>query len=189
MVSAHPDIGFRPLTRDDFGALARWLATPDVARWWHQEFDAAALERDFGPGIDGAEPGDNLVVLADGVPIGLVQRCRIADYPEYLREFEPVIGAVPPTAYTIDYLIGVPELIGRGLGPAIISSVSADTFDRHDDAQMLLVPVVAANRRSWRALEKAGFRIVASGDLVPDNPIDDPAHHILRLERPGAAAR
>ncbi|GGF33592.1 GNAT family N-acetyltransferase [Williamsia phyllosphaerae] len=188
MVIAHPDIGFRPLTRDDFELLARWLATPDVARWWHQEFDGAALERDFGPGIDGAEPGDNLVVLVAGTPVGLVQRCRIADYPEYLHEFEPVIGAVPPTAYTIDYLIGVPELIGRGLGPVIIASVSADTFDRYGDAQTLLVPVVAANRRSWRALEKAGFRIVASGDLVPDNPIDDPAHHILQLDRPADAS-
>jgi aminoglycoside 6'-N-acetyltransferase len=47
--------------------------------------------------------------------------------------------------------------------------------------------VVAANTASWRALEKAGFRRVASGDLPPDNPVDDPLHHVLRIDRPAAS--
>ena len=61
--------------------------------------------------------------------------------------------------------------------------VAADTFARFPEATEILVPVVAANRASWRALEKAGFAIVASGDIPPDNPVDDPRHHVLRRTR------
>jgi len=32
----------------------------------------------------------------------------------------------------------------------------------------------------------AGFRIVARGELEPDNSIDDPSHEILRLDRPSS---
>jgi aminoglycoside 6'-N-acetyltransferase len=51
-------------------------------------------------------------------------------------------------------------------------------------ATCIVVPVVSANRASWRALQKAGFRTAARGDLVPDNPVDDPSHEILWLDRP-----
>ncbi|KQR97643.1 hypothetical protein ASG12_16300 [Williamsia sp. Leaf354] len=182
-VSSQSTFTFRPVTRADYALVGGWLALPEVERWWNQAHDPASLEKQFGPVIDGETPAEDLVVEADGRPIGLLQRCRIADFDEYADELAPVIGPVGTTTYTIDYLIGVPELLGRGIGPGIITAASADTFARHPDAERIVVPVVAANRRSWRALEKAGFRIVASGELTPDNPIDDRAHHILALDR------
>jgi aminoglycoside 6'-N-acetyltransferase len=48
----------------------------------------------------------------------------------------------------------------------------------------LVVPVNSANERSWRALLRAGFRLVARGELDPDNPIHDRAHEVLRIDRP-----
>jgi len=48
----------------------------------------------------------------------------------------------------------------------------------------VLVAVVAANTASWRALEKAGLRRIATGEMSPDNPIDDPLHVIYRIDRP-----
>jgi aminoglycoside 6'-N-acetyltransferase len=44
--------------------------------------------------------------------------------------------------------------------------------------------VSSANQASWRALLAAGFRLVARGELEPDNPIDDRRHEILRVDRP-----
>lgn len=41
-----------------------------------------AVERDFGAGVRGEEPGGDLVVSQDGHPIGLLQRSVIGDYPE-----------------------------------------------------------------------------------------------------------
>ncbi len=54
----------------------------------------------------------------------------------------------------------------------------------HPDLGDVVVPVNVDNVASWRALEKAGFHKVAIGNLEPDNPIDRPLHHILRIERP-----
>lgn len=51
-------------------------------------------------------------------------------------------------------------------------------------ACLIVVPIVAGNRASWRALEKAGFVRIAEGDLLPDNPVDPPAHVVYRLDRP-----
>ena len=91
---------------------------------------------------------------------------------------------VPDGALTIDYLLGDPATYGKGLGSAMIVAMASRSFDEFADAPTVLVSVVAANAASWRALEKAGFRRVAEGNLEPDNPVDDPLHYILRLDRP-----
>ncbi|MBE7161873.1 MAG: GNAT family N-acetyltransferase [Williamsia herbipolensis] len=178
-------ITFRPLRRADFPTLARWLSDDRVHRWWFQGHDDAALERDFGPQIDGTEPGEDLVVEVDGRDVGLLQRSRIHDFPEDVAALEPVVGPVPETAWCLDYLIGAETDRGHGLGPRMVTAAVDDTFSRYPEATEILVPVVAANRASWRTLEKAGFVIVASGDIPPDNPVDDPRHHVLRRIRTG----
>lgn len=174
---------FRRVTRADFPLIAGWLAQPPVARWWNHEWTPEALERDFGPSIDRAEPNEDWLALLAGSPVGLVQRSRVADYEENLRDFASVVP-VPEGAVTLDYLVGDPTAHGRGLGSAMIAAMVARTWADHPDAPCVLVAVVAANTGSWRALEKAGFRRVGSGDLEPDNPVDDPLHHIYRVDRP-----
>jgi aminoglycoside 6'-N-acetyltransferase len=181
--SGTPEFTWRPVRAGDFPLLARWLAQPHVARWWHHEVTPAAVARDFGPTVRGEEPNEDLLVSAAGRPVGLVQRCRWADYPDYAAEIAPLLTP-PAGAMTIDYLIGEPELIGRGLGPAMIAAVVAATWTDHPGASCVIVPVAVANHASGRALEKAGFRRVASGLLPPDNPIDDGRHHVYRIDRP-----
>ncbi len=83
-------ITFQPLTREDFPLLARWLAEPLVARWWNHETSPEAVERDFGPSIDGADVTELFLVAFAGRPIGLVQRYPIAAYPEYVDEFASI---------------------------------------------------------------------------------------------------
>lgn len=176
-------VEFRRVTRADFALLSRWLAAPPVARWWNHEWSRGAGERDFGPSVDGTEPNQDWLAVVDGRPVGLVQRSRVSDYAENLADFSSLV-AVPEGALTIDYLLGDPAAYGKGLGTAMIAAFVARSFDEFPDAPTVLVSVVAANVASWRALEKAGFRRVAEGDLAPDNPVDDPLHYILRLDRP-----
>ena len=176
-------VEFRRLERADFPLLARWLASDPVRRWWCHEWSAEAVERDFGPSADGLEPNEDWLALLDGEPVGLVQRSRVAEYEENVRDFGSLVE-VPPGAVTLDYLLGDPERMGRGLGTATIAAMVVKTWRDLPDAPAVLVAVVAANTASWRALEKVGFRRVASGDLRPDNPVDDPLHHVYRLDRP-----
>jgi aminoglycoside 6'-N-acetyltransferase len=177
---------FRRLARADFPLLAGWLANPHVARWWNHETTPDALERDFGTAADGREPSEDLLVLDDGKPIGLVQRSKLADYPEYLTEFQ-ALTEVPAEAATIDYLIGASADTNRGVGTAMITALVAETWTAYRDTDAILVAVVAGNRPSWRALERAGFHRVAAGPMEPDNPIDDPLHYVYRIDRPQRA--
>lgn len=173
---------FRPTARSDFPMLAAWLADPDVHRWWHHETSPEALERDFGPVIDGEEPAEDFIALIDGGPRGLIQRCRWDDYPEEAEELAAILP-IPTAAMTIDYLIGDSSYRGRGVGTVLIEAFVAKLWSDCPETNVILVPVSAGNISSWRALEKAGFARVASGDLEPDNPIDPPLHHVLRLDR------
>jgi aminoglycoside 6'-N-acetyltransferase len=175
-------VEFRPLRRADFPLLARWLEEPRVARWWNRETTPGALERDFGPAIDGREPGDVFVAALDGRPFGIVQRYFYADYPDDLTALA-AICEVPAGAIGIDYLIGEPDLQGHGVGPAMIAAFVEATWRTVPGAGAVLVPVAAGNRGSWRALERAGFERIAEGELPPDNPIDPPDHVVYRRER------
>jgi aminoglycoside 6'-N-acetyltransferase len=174
---------FERLTRDDFGLLARWLAEPHVARWWNHDPSPAAVERDFGDTADGREPSKDFLALHDGAPIGLIQYCRFHDYPDYVAEMADVYP-VHDGAASIDYLIGDPAKIGRGLGTELIANFVERVWMHEPDTTHLVVPVNSANIASWRALCAAGFRLVARGELEPDNPRDDRLHEILRIDRP-----
>ncbi|WP_030667669.1 GNAT family N-acetyltransferase [Streptomyces rimosus] len=177
-------ITWRRLTEDDFPLVRRWLEQPHVARWWHHETSPEAVARDFGPVARGEEPSEDLLVLLDGRPLGLVQRSRFADYPDYRAELA-ALTEVPGEAVTLDYLIGDPDQAGRGLGPRMVRAVVRATWHDHPRAPAVLIPVPAANRASWRALEKAGLHRVAQGELEPDSPTAGRAHYVYRVERPG----
>ncbi|GAA2338719.1 GNAT family N-acetyltransferase [Dactylosporangium salmoneum] len=174
---------WRHVTEDDFPLLARWLAEPHVARWWNHECSAEAVARDFGPSLRREEPNEDLLAHLDGAPLGLLQRSFVHDYPEYVADLAPLVD-VPLRAMTIDYLIGDPGDVGRGLGPAMIRSALGRIWAEFADAECVLVAVHADNVPSWRALEKAGLSRAASGEIEPDNPVDDRRHHVYRVDRP-----
>ncbi|MGY1749542.1 GNAT family N-acetyltransferase [Modestobacter sp. SYSU DS0511] len=179
---ALPAVELRPLTRADFGLLGRWLAEPLVARWWHHEWGPDAVERDFGPCVDGTEPTQVHLGVHAGDPFGLVQLYAFPAYPEYVAELAPVCH-VPPGALSIDYLVGEPAARGRGLAAAMIAAAVARGFAEHPDAQDVLVPVALGNTASWRALQRAGATWYAAGELAPDNPVDPPDHVVHRFTR------
>ena len=174
---------WRAVTPDDFPLLARWLAAPHVARWWDHETSAEAVERDFGPSARGEEPNEDLLVVLDGVPLGLLQRSFLHDYPEYADELTAIVE-VPRRAMTIDYLIGEAGAVGRGLGTQMIRSALERLWGEHRDAECVIVAVHADNVASWRALERAGLTRVGEGELEPDNPVDDRRHFVYRVDRP-----
>ncbi|MBS4103103.1 GNAT family N-acetyltransferase [Tsukamurella paurometabola] len=190
-------ITFRRVTRADFPLLASWLAEPHNRRWWHHETSPEAIERDFGPSVDGAEPSQDWLGLEAGngaggpaprddarTPFGLIQRQRWIDYAD-----EPETAAVAslvdlgPADYGIDYLIGSPAATGRGLGTAMIAAMCEVIFTELG-GERVVVSVAAGNRRSWRALERAGFTLVGHADIPPDNPVDPPDHVVYALSRP-----
>ena len=170
----------RPLRRSDFPLLAQWLAEPLVARWWNE--DPAAVEAQYGPCVDGADPTAVYLGVRGGEPFGLVQVHRFDDEPDSLADLSAVCP-VPEGALSIDYLVGLPEARGRGLGAALIAAAVARGFADHPDARDVLVPVARGNEASWRALRRAGATWYADGELTPDNPVDPRDHVVHRFMR------
>jgi len=94
-------LSWRPLIAGDLPMLADWLGEPQVARWWNQESTLEAVERDFGASTRGEEPGEDLLVLLDGRPIGLLQRSVICDYPRISRNSRQLSRCQPaPSSLT-----------------------------------------------------------------------------------------
>jgi aminoglycoside 6'-N-acetyltransferase len=176
-------ISFVPLTRSDFDLVTRWLAEPAIERWWHDDSSPAGIEAQYGPSIDGLDPTQVFIAWLDDQALGLIQRYRVDDEPEFGAELKAACD-IPPGALSIDYFVADPARRGRGLGSHMIAALVADAWSAYPDAPAVIVPIAAANRRSRRALERAGFRWIASGQLTPDNPIDPPDHEIYRIDRP-----
>ena len=178
-----PTVVLRPLTRADFPLLCRWLAEPLVARWWAHESTPEAVERDFGPSLDGEDVTALYVGEVAGQPVGLVQVYPIEACPEYVTELAPVCE-VPVGALSIDYLVGEPTARGRGIGAGLIAAAVARGFADHPEAADVLVPVALGNVASWRALQRAGATWYGAGEMEPDNPADPRDHLVHRFTRP-----
>lgn len=175
------EVVLRPLTRDDFGLLGGWLREPLVAEWWHDDPDPEALERQYGPAIDGADPARLRIGSVDGVPVGFVQWYRLADEPAYAAELEPLLP-VPEDAWSLDHLVGSPEHRGRGIGTALVRAALAEI-----GPAPVIVPVHADNAASAGVLRRAGFTVAAEGELEPDNPAHS-RHHVVLVRAGGTRA-
>jgi aminoglycoside 6'-N-acetyltransferase len=179
----HPDqvpIAFRAISRSDFPRVSRWLSAPHVAVWWRHPHDDAVVEAEFGPVVDGRDPTGVFIVEDDGHDVGLIQRYRLDDDPQW--EQAVAVGSSPRPAVGIDYLIGEESRIGHGLGPRIIARFVDITWERFPDVVAVVVAVQQANTRSYRALEKAEFEREWSGVLQSVDPSDTgPSHVYVRL--------
>ncbi|HWD65376.1 MAG TPA: GNAT family N-acetyltransferase [Solirubrobacteraceae bacterium] len=163
---------FRELRREDLPILSSWRSSEHVARWWGEPAD---LETEY---FGTADPVDYFVALRDGRPIGLVQHYRWADFPGEAES----IGATADEI-SIDYFLGDANLIGAGLGPAMLEAF-LDQVVRPGSARGVRLDVAEANRRSWRCLEKLGFRREQEGVLVEGEP---GPHYVYALGLPGRA--
>jgi aminoglycoside 6'-N-acetyltransferase len=173
-----PDVSFRPLGRDDFPLLGAWLAEPDVQRWWMERSDPEGVEATYGPAVDGDERTELFVIVEGGRDIGMIQRYRLRDHPEWER----AIGI--DDAAGIDYLIGGTADRGRGVGSAAIAAFTEDTFGAYPETAVVVAAPQQANVASWRALEKAGFTRVWEGMLDSDDPADAGPAYVYARRRP-----
>jgi aminoglycoside 6'-N-acetyltransferase len=143
---------------------------PHVEPWWREPYDAGSIEKSYGACVDGLDPTELFVIEREGRPTGFIQCYLLDDNPSWKSSLAPT--GEHEKAVGIDYLIGDEALTGIGLGPEIIYAFVELTWHRYPSASEIVVAVQQDNRRSWRALEKAGFERTWSGDLESDDPSD-----------------
>lgn len=148
---------------DDLELVRGWLALPHVARWY---LAGSTLEHELDElrqCIAGEQPTHVLVVHEQGRPIGWCQWYLCSDYPDYAAD----VGAEPGDI-GIDYAIGAPARIDKGVGTSLIAALIAYIRQRQPAAGLLADPE-AANIASRRVLEKNGFELVRESVLASES--------------------
>ena len=150
---------FRPLVAADLELCARWLSAEHVRPWWETPADLPAYF------LDEREPVRRYLALLDGRPIGFLQSYRWADHPA-----EAAAVAAEPGEVGLDYLIGELELVGQGVGPAMLAAFLDQLAFADQAVTGVRVDVSPGNRRSWRCLQKVGFHRVGPAGPMPGEP-------------------
>jgi aminoglycoside 6'-N-acetyltransferase len=163
-------IAFQPLRKDNLPLVRAWLEREHVRRWWRDALDDSVAE--YEQAIDGLDPTDHYLIVVDGRPVGMIQTYLVADHPDW-----EAIVQVGEGVAGVDLLLGEEELTGRGLGPQALEAFAEDVVFANPATHACVAAVDEANRRSWRAFEKAGFR------YVRDVEEDGRPHRLMRLDR------
>ena len=153
VVDRDPRVTVRDMTRGDLRDLTRWRAQPHVARWWASDGEPTydAVERRYGPRIDGETPSRMWVLEVNGRSVGFGQHYRIADYPDY------ALLVPDPAAIGVDYAIGEPDWTGRALGSRMIWAWALRARATYPEAPVFFAAPDHRNAASRRVLAKAGF--------------------------------
>jgi aminoglycoside 6'-N-acetyltransferase len=136
---------FRAARPDDLRLLRAWLRTPEVARWWGDpDEQAAMLEEDL------TEPGMVMrIVSFDAKPFAYAQDYAVDRWPQ------PHFAGLPPGSRAIDSFIGEPEMIGRGHGSVYLRLLAERL--QAEGAPAVAIDPAADNMRARRGYAKAGF--------------------------------
>ena len=178
------EVSFRPLEEDDLPRVGSWLRQEHVRRWWADPSLQPAVEAKYLPRITGDEPTQVFVIEWDGRPVGFIQRYRIDDYPDWSRSLAPASRSFTNAA-GIDYLVGEPDLVGRGIGALAIRRFSRLVFDDLSDVDTIVATPQRANQASCRALEKAGYHLAWTGMLDSADASDAGVASVYLLARGG----
>lgn len=143
------------MTAADLDLVRAWLTEPHVAKWYLSGSTIEQEIADLEKSVTDEEPTHALVVVEDGRDVGWCQWYRCMDYPEHAQ----AVGA-EPNDIGLDYALGDPTRIGRGVGTALIGVLAAHIRKRHPGAGLIADPE-AANQASRRVLEKNGFVLQA----------------------------
>jgi aminoglycoside 6'-N-acetyltransferase len=152
---------------EDLTLVAGWLEEPHVSRWY---LAGSSVEReidDLLAGITGEQAVNALIVTHDEEPIGWCQWYLCHDDPDWAQDIGAGAGDVG-----IDYAVGSPAHVGRGIGTALIAELLRTVRAGHPSAAVFADPD-ERNTASRRVLEKNGFELV---DIrpIPSELTDDP---------------
>jgi RimJ/RimL family protein N-acetyltransferase len=143
----------RPMTPGDFPEVGRWVNEPHVARWWGEETRTEAEVADhYGPALRGEDPTRVWVWEVNGRSVGFAQDYRVSDHPDY------AVLCSHPDAVGVDYGIGEPAFVGRGLGTSLLWVFLRDiVWPAYPDVAEFFAAPDHRNAASRRVLIKLGF--------------------------------
>lgn len=147
-------VSLRPMTRGDLPELARWRRAEHVRRWWvdAEEPTDEFIASKYADDVDGRTPTRLWVVEVHGRSVGMVQDYRIRDHPDF------ALLTPDPDAVGLDYLIGEPAYVGRGIGTLMLWAWLRRVPRRFPDVRHCFAAPDHRHEASLRLLDRVGFR-------------------------------
>lgn len=149
-------IKLRQFEDKDIDTFRKWLYLPHVAKWYHEPedwMDEVKQRKDKYSFVN------HFIVEYDIKPIGFCQ------YYEYIKGGETWHGDIATDGtYSIDYLIGESEYLGRKLGTKIINAL-CELIKKHDNVKRIIVQPESENKASCGVLLSCGFKYDESNAL------------------------
>ena len=148
-----PAVSLRPMTPGDLRFLVRWLAQEHVQRWYAVDGEPTPdrVQEHYRADIAGETATSMWVVEVNGRSVGFCQDYRIGDYPDY------ALLAPDPDAIGVDYAIGEPAFVGRGIGTRMLWALVLKVRSRRPEARACFAAPDHRNAASLRVLAKVGF--------------------------------
>jgi aminoglycoside 6'-N-acetyltransferase len=136
---------FRTMSEQDLPLVARWLKTPDVARWWGDPLEQLTLvTNDLG------DPQmRQWIVSLEEFPFAYVQAYPAHAWPQ------SHLMHMPFGAEAIDVCIGEPALLNGGHGSALLRQFAQMLLQ--EGATAVVIDPEPDNLRARKAYEHAGF--------------------------------
>jgi RimJ/RimL family protein N-acetyltransferase len=142
----------RPMVPGDFHDVSRWVNEPHVARWWDEHRTVEQVAAYYGAALRGEDPTRMWVWEVNGRSVGFAQDYRISDHPDY------ALLSARPDAIGIDYALGEPAFVGRGLGTSLLWVFLRDiVWPAYPDVPEFFAAPDHRNAASLRVLAKLGF--------------------------------
>lgn len=150
-----PDVvvALRAAGPGDLPDLVRWRQSEHVCAWWGADGEPTAenVAAQYAPDIDGMTPTRLWIAEVNGRSVGFVQDYRISDYPEF------ALLTAHPDAVGVDYAIGDPQWVGKGLGTRVVWAWMLRARRRFPEAPAFFAAPDHRNAASLRLLAKLGF--------------------------------
>ena len=141
-------IKLRVFRDEDIGLFKKWLYNTHVARWYHEPLDwIYEVEKRNSEFIW----LHHYIVEHEDKPIGFCQ------FYEYYNSGETWHGDIDVDGtYSIDYMIGEPNYLSKGLGKQIIRDLVLK-ISNHTNAKRVIVQPEKENKSSCGVLLSCGF--------------------------------
>ena len=174
------DYALRPFTADDLPMMAQWLQTPAVRDWWGDPVEE--------------QLGRTAAHLHDKAMDQRIARCGAEDFG-YLQSYPwsrwpggaPHFHDQPDDSRAMDVLIGIPRMLGKGHGTAMVR-LYAETL-LTEGAPAVVIDPDPTNLRAILAYRRAGFRDIAVRPGEHGDPVlvmcFDPTFLCLKLSHGG----
>lgn len=132
----------------DIELFKKWLYEPHVAKWYHEPLDW--IDEVEKRSTDFSWVHHYIVEYANR-PIGFCQ------YYEYVNSGETWHGDTEVEGtYSIDYMIGELDYVGKGLGKQIVQFLIHE-IEKHPDAKRIIVQPEEENKASCGVLKSCGY--------------------------------